>query len=129
IVKFDLDKLRADRDQLFAEAAVLESRGASIRLDPELWPAAAEAQEARREVDVFEIELGRKLGTREGRILSLDALRLAGVERPTPPEQTRVGVAMRRLGWKHHRFRDDGVLKYEYVKGESRDWISVTPFG
>jgi putative DNA primase/helicase len=45
--KTDLDALRRDRDQLLAEAAYLESQGASIVLPKELWAVAAEEQAAR----------------------------------------------------------------------------------
>jgi predicted P-loop ATPase len=41
IVEFDIARLRADRDQLWAEAAHCEAAGASIRLDPTLYPVAA----------------------------------------------------------------------------------------
>ena len=41
IQTFDLDALRRDRDQLWAEAAARETQGESIRLARELWPEAA----------------------------------------------------------------------------------------
>ncbi len=57
VTKFDLEALRRDRDQLWAEAAARESEGASIRLAPELWEEAAKHQESRREVDAWEDEI------------------------------------------------------------------------
>jgi predicted P-loop ATPase len=36
----DIEKLKAELDQLWAEAAVLEAKGESIRLDPKLWDVA-----------------------------------------------------------------------------------------
>lgn len=54
IREFDLAALARDRDQLWAEAAVREGNGASIRLPQELWAAAGEQQEARRQVDPWE---------------------------------------------------------------------------
>lgn len=54
IQRFDVEALRRDRDQLWAEAAAREADGASIRLDPELWADAAGQQEARRAVDPWE---------------------------------------------------------------------------
>jgi hypothetical protein len=50
----DIEALGRDRDQLWGEAATLEAQGASIVLDPALWPAAAEEQEKRRIVDTWE---------------------------------------------------------------------------
>lgn len=57
ISKFDIDALRADRDQLWAEAAQRESEGASIRLPRGLWDEAARHQEDRREIDAWEDEI------------------------------------------------------------------------
>lgn len=51
---FDIDLLKRDRDQLWAEAVVREASGASIRLPQELWAAAGVQQEARRQVDPWE---------------------------------------------------------------------------
>ena len=55
--QFDLESLRRDRDQLWAEAAYAEASGVSIRLPEELWAVAAVEQEARREVDPWEERL------------------------------------------------------------------------
>ena len=52
--QINIDALRRDRDQLWGEAAALEAKGASIVLDPALWPAATEEQEKRRLVDTWE---------------------------------------------------------------------------
>ena len=52
--RIDIEALRRDRDQLWGEAATLEAKGASIVLDPALWPAAAEEQEKRRIRDTWE---------------------------------------------------------------------------
>jgi hypothetical protein len=54
IREFDVAALAADRDQLWAEAAVREARGESIRLEEELWAAAAIEQEDRRQEDPWE---------------------------------------------------------------------------
>lgn len=43
----DLEALARDRDQLWAEAAMMESRGDSIRLAPSLYKAAKAEQDAR----------------------------------------------------------------------------------
>jgi hypothetical protein len=50
----DVEAIVRDRDQLWAEAAVREASGASIRLPEELWAAAGDEQDARRAVDPFE---------------------------------------------------------------------------
>lgn len=42
--KIDLDGLRRDRDQLWAEASVIEATGEGLTLPPDLWPVAAQRQ-------------------------------------------------------------------------------------
>jgi predicted P-loop ATPase len=54
VERFDLGRLERERDQLWAEAAAREAAGASIRLRPDLWEAAADAQEVRRAIDPWE---------------------------------------------------------------------------
>jgi predicted P-loop ATPase len=46
--RFDLEKLFANRDQLWAETVVAEARGESITLPETLWEAAAEVQAERK---------------------------------------------------------------------------------
>jgi predicted P-loop ATPase len=52
--QFDVEAIRRDRDQLWAEAASREAYGESIRLDPKYWKAAGREQEARRVDDPWE---------------------------------------------------------------------------
>jgi predicted P-loop ATPase len=52
--RIDLTRLRAERLQLWGEAAHYQSAGESLTLDPELWPFAAAEQEARRVRDPWE---------------------------------------------------------------------------
>lgn len=59
----DLEGLVRDRDQLFAEAAALEAGGASIVLPKELWAAAGDEQDKRREADPWEDKLRDVVGT------------------------------------------------------------------
>lgn len=55
IEKFNVDRIREHRDQLWAEAAHREAQpGTSIRLDPELWAAAGVEQDKRRAMDAWE---------------------------------------------------------------------------
>jgi predicted P-loop ATPase len=51
---FDVEGLRRDRDQLWAEAAAREATGASIRLAEALWPKAEKEQEKVRRDDPWE---------------------------------------------------------------------------
>jgi putative DNA primase/helicase len=50
----DLEALRRDRDQLWAEAAKAAMEGEELTIPPELWPAAAERQKSRVTPDPWE---------------------------------------------------------------------------
>lgn len=55
----DIEGLRADRDQLWAEAVMREAKGESIVLDESLWQDAREEQEERRTKDPWEAQLSK----------------------------------------------------------------------
>lgn len=118
----DLAALAEDRDQLWAEAAHLESLGASITLAPELWPDAAAAQEARLEehpwLDIL-AEVTGDISKGVERISSEDVFREylqipPGSRRPH--EQSQVAHIMKMLGWegpKRLRIRGKVLRGYE----------------
>jgi len=120
ITRFNLEKLRADRDQLWAEAAEAEALGESIRLNPELYAAAAAEQEARLAGDDPLVDvLHRALGTRTGKLRVSDAYLICGIEagKANQDQIARFGKAIRELGWERQRRRFEGQLQYAYVKG------------
>lgn len=120
IQRFDLARLRADRDQLWAEAAEAEALGESIRLDPRLYEAAALEQEQRLAGDDPLVDvLQRALGNRTGKLRVSDAYLICGLEagKVNQDQITRFGKAIRELGWERKRRRFDGSLDYAYVKG------------
>lgn len=124
VQRFDLARLRADRDQLWAEAAEAEALGESIRLDPKLYEEAAVEQEARlRDDDPLIDVLYRALGTRTGKLRISDAYLICGIEsgRATQDQIDRFGRAIRKLGWERKRRRFDGALEYAYVKGTEKE--------
>ena len=106
----DVEALARDRDQLLAEACEYEAEGDSIVLPKELWAAAGEEQEQRREADPWEDVLRGAMGTvdkneegqLEERVLSqqllADHLNIPK-ERQKNQDLKRVGEAMRNLGW------------------------------
>jgi hypothetical protein len=128
-VRFDLKKLRRDRDQLWAEAAAREAEGASIRLDRELWAQAGDVQQSHT-VDEPWIEVVEKeLGHIRGKLLCSDAWLVVGMtaERRTQAHYNRLGTAMRKNGWrrdsrsfgklgKKHCYLPDDVEKGEELK-------------
>lgn len=120
ITRFDLERLRADRDQLWAEAAEAEAQGESIRLSPSLYAEAAIEQEARlRGDDPLVDVLSRALGNRTGKLRVSDAYLICGIEagKANQDQIERFGRAIRALGWERKRRRFDGVLEYAYIKG------------
>lgn len=134
IEEFDLELLRRDVDQLWAEAAHAEAHGASIRLDPALYDAAAVEQEARRARDSIEIQLASALGDYTGRIPTVEVWRILGIDnRPlTIDEMSRFGSAMQSIGWERERFKENGANAYAYAKGvvdERKRWLTVSGIG
>jgi Virulence-associated protein E len=101
----DIEALRRDRDQLWAEAAQREAECISIVLRHELWAPARVAQEAREEHDPWDDTLGEAIGTvteGEERVSSRDLLETVLKFQPSrllDRDSKRLGRCMRRLGW------------------------------
>jgi hypothetical protein len=122
--RVELRQLRADRDQLWAEAAHHEALGASIRLAPELWALAGVEQEERAVEDPFAAHLADVLGDMAGKIRARDVWTIVGVsvDRRTQEDNERLGTAMRRLGWERVRARFGGPSpEIAYVRGTKRE--------
>jgi predicted P-loop ATPase len=122
IKDFDLKALKRDADQVWGEAASLESEGLSIRLAPALYAAAAVEQDKRLEVraDPFMSAIGNYLAAFTGKITSEDAweiLSLPDAGRRTPELQRRMGAALRANGWQGASFKVEGVRLQGYIKG------------
>jgi predicted P-loop ATPase len=77
---FDIEALKRDRDQLWAEAAAAQAAGESIRLPRELW-AAAEAVQAESLIEDPWVETIRNaLGDWRGKIRGSDIWNILGIE-------------------------------------------------
>lgn len=116
-----LTELARDRDQLWAEAAMLEANGVSLLLPEKLWPHAAQIQDTRRDHDPWDDILAKIAGntkdeatscrvevlgtdgrTMEWRISSRDVLDVVlkiPTEKQNDVTAKRVAYVMRRLGW------------------------------
>jgi predicted P-loop ATPase len=122
----DIEALARDRDQLWAEAAMMESRGDSIRLDPSLYDAAKAEQDARLADDPWVEMLAEYLDGQRAhgktRVLSMtllsDALEIPK-DKLGQPAMKKLKAAMALIPtWEYKAaMRADGVRSagYEYV--------------
>ena len=99
----DLKALRKDKDQVWAEAVVYYKKGEKWWLDtPELNQAATQEQDARYQVDAWESIIADWLGNRKeattAEVLNGPLDKKIGLW--TRSDETRVGIILRRLGWK-----------------------------
>jgi predicted P-loop ATPase len=105
----DLEALQRDRDQLWAEAVMVEARGEPLSIDPNLYDAAAVQQELRRTpepwMDILSGVTGDRFETAEGPVQRVSTVELferylqmqAG--QLTSATSSRLASAMQRLGW------------------------------
>ncbi len=120
----DLDGLRRDRDQLWAEAAEREARGESISLPPELWEDAAREQAGRLEEDPWIDKLANLRGKAYGDVVRLETQHIltdvlsVELRQQTQAHSKRLATLMRKLGWEPKKFRlgTNVVRGYERAK-------------
>lgn len=121
----DLALLRRDRLQLWGEAAAYESAGETLVLAEHLWPIMGEAQEKRRVIDTWEIELENLppnlMEDRNGwlHITGLAVQEyLSGYRRQTfnSGSGRKIAEIMRRLGWESTVFKVDGKATRGYKR-------------
>jgi hypothetical protein len=104
----DIEALRRDRDQLWAEAA--EAAGIELVLPKELWSEASEAQDERRQHDPWDDVLAKTKGdihpTKDG-LTQQEWIKLTELlirldikpDRASPEIYKRLKRVMKRLGW------------------------------
>jgi hypothetical protein len=112
IGRIDLDALTRDRNQLWAEACVMEATGHSLSLPEAFWGEARNMQESRLEEDPWEMTLEaikpkEKHATVDGRGTEyrlstraiLDQHLQVGPEKQNMGTLKRIAFIMRKLGW------------------------------
>jgi hypothetical protein len=127
--KFDINRLKTDVDQLWAEAVLRERRGDSIRLAQELWPVAGVEQEQRRQEDPWEEVLANAFSDLKGRIRSDDVFKLVGIfdhSRKSGLDGRRIGEAMRLIGYEKKRARigEDNVQCWVHRDGGEQELVA-----
>ncbi len=153
VQKFDLDALRRDRDQLWAEAAHREAEGESNRLGSAHWEAAALAQMDRQINDDWLEVLAERLGCNGDpdkptfipqvpmdRLLLEQVWALLHVRTAQrgPAESVRLEATMQALGYSKKQARGfgepeefttaDGELTTDY-KGSAKRWCRESEGG
>lgn len=116
----NLKQLRADRDQLFAEAVARYKTGEAWHITDEIVLASLrEAVESRREVDEWEPMVEKWLRTNGRQEVTITELlqQLCGQVpgQSSRGEQMRMGQVLIALKWSRQRKRVNGVLKWTYV--------------
>lgn len=132
----DLEALRRDRDQLWAEAAKLEAKGESIVLPQELWAVAAAEQEERLEDDPWQEKLATVRGKAVGDVVRAYTTELLGdvlgipLERQHNGHAKRLAAIMRELGWEPGKFKVEGrtVRGFHRPKPEGHVDDKTLPF-
>lgn len=119
--KLDVEGVRRDRDQLWAEAALNEAAGVSTVLDWRLWVDAAEAQASRLESDPWEdIVLGyaakRGHNVTIGDVL-LEAL-LLEVGTLNRAHQMRAAGILKKCGYIRTLTFNSGIREWRYIRTE-----------
>lgn len=125
VQNFDIDGIRENRDQIWAEALQREAQSESIRLPENLWGAAAEEQENRLEVDAWELVIQEhvRLLRPHGGQTKVSAQKLWELIQPdvTKRDQLsgrRISEIMQRLKFKRQVIRINGEVTRGYVRTE-----------
>jgi hypothetical protein len=95
----DIEALRHDRDQLWAEATAVETQNDPLILPKELWAEAGEAQDERRQHDPWDDILISVKGTIWIRAREVLMHLEVPPDRASSETYRRLKRAMRRLGW------------------------------
>jgi hypothetical protein len=107
VERVNIAGIKKDRDQLWAEAVLEEQSNSSNVLDERLWPSAEEEQSARLTIDPYIDAIDDKLNGKAGKITSNSVWTILNVSagHRTQDQNQRLGIAMRKLGWKKAKIR------------------------
>ena len=127
----DIDALRRDRDQLWAEAAEIEARGEPLVLPKELWDEASTVQDERRQSDPWDDILADVKGVlyptdqggEEEWIKAQELLSMLSIttDRASTEVYRRLKRVMQRLGWRDGRHYFGGKHQVRGYRRETQD--------
>ena len=127
----DIDALRRDRDQLWAEAAEVEAKGEPLVLPKELWDEAKTVQDERRQSDPWDDILAdvqgvlypTDQGEEEEWIKAQELLFTLSIttDRATTDVYKRLKRVMQRLGWRDGRHYFGGKHQVRGYRRETQD--------
>lgn len=126
----DLEGLKRDRAQLWAEAARIEAAGEQVGVPRALWEDAATQQFNRLIEDPYYERLSEVLGSALGKLSAEDAWAILDIPpgRRTQQDGRRMGDALRRLGFKRTKLRFGARSpQYAYVRGEGASLPRLWP--
>lgn len=132
IALLDANGIMRDRDQLWAEAALRETRGEATRLEERLWKDAGEQQEEHRVDDPIYESLVSALGLTgdpeavNGVLKSNDVWEILAVPVERRGGHTAsMGEAMRQLGWERKRrlISSSGKREAVYMRGNEIELV------
>jgi Virulence-associated protein E/Bifunctional DNA primase/polymerase, N-terminal/Primase C terminal 2 (PriCT-2) len=121
----NLERLKRDRDQLWAEAAVCEARGDSIVLDEKFRKIAAEEQERRLDEDAWHDRVATWAQTQNKEITVSDVLQNClhlTMAQIGQLEQNRAVRILKRIGYRRKQKRVDGRRKWIYHLPSGDKW-------
>jgi predicted P-loop ATPase len=127
--EINLDALKRDRDQLWAEAVVAFKSGQPWWINSEAMIEAREEQDARYQADAWEGAIEHKLRGRNDTSIG-EVLEALEIERArwTQADQSRVARCLRKAGWTRYRAhwtgdRDNGRREWRYRRDpDGNDW-------
>jgi hypothetical protein len=117
--RFKVDKITADRDQLWAEAMFDLKQDPNVRLNPTLWGDAKVQQDARGEQDAWHEKIEETIGEdTPGKIRGQQLLALLdlSISNMSSGESARLGSIMRRLKFERKKVRVGKVTLWVYVR-------------
>jgi hypothetical protein len=120
---FDISRLKADRDQLWAEAVHREVAGESTRLPQRLYRFAALQQDRRRTDDPWELKIASEWAADAQRVPPDAIWELLGIatERRSTVYQRRINDIMQRLGFRRMSVKDrNGKVVKGWGRGEGQ---------